>query len=142
MRDVAAKGAGSRFEKAGRGCLRRGGRGRREDESFAWTDPFHRLSRRQEKGAAIMTATMKKGKRSTAKRPARRVPPRPPAVCELLVPPGTHFDTAPREAWLKLSQKEREALVKAGRGSLSHVKYSVDEFIAEKRAEAERENRS
>jgi len=43
---------------------------------------------------------------------------------------------------LKRSQKERDALVKAGRGSLSWVKYSVDEFIAEKRAEVERENRS
>ena len=88
-----------------------------------------------------MTATMKKGKHSAAKRPARRVAPRPPAVCEILVPPGTHISNLDGwEAWRKLSQKERKALVKAGRGSLSYLKYSVDEFIAEKRAEAEREN--
>ena len=89
-----------------------------------------------------MTATMTKGKRPAAKRPVRRVPQCASAAWDVLVPPGTHFDATPREAWLKLSQRERDALVKAGRGSLSHVKYSVDEFIDEKRAEAERENRS
>ena len=37
---------------------------------------------------------------------------------------------------------ERKALVKSLRGSLSWVDYSVDQYIAEKRAEAERESRS
>jgi hypothetical protein len=98
-----------------------------------------------------MTTTMTKtqrpvkrvdAKRPTAQRPARRSQKRASDARGALVPVGTHFDPAPREAWLKLSQKERDALVKAGRGSLSWIKYSVDEFIAEKRAEAERENRS
>ena len=37
---------------------------------------------------------------------------------------------------------ERKALVRSLRGSLSWVDYSVDQFIAEKRAEVEQENRS
>ena len=89
-----------------------------------------------------MTATMTKGKRSAAKRPARRIPQRTPVACDVLVPPGTHISNLDGwEAWQRLPRTEREARVRAGRGSLSWVNYSVDEFIAEKRAEAELENR-
>ena len=89
-----------------------------------------------------MTATSTKAKRP-AKRPAARRTPRRGA----LPPKGTEaYSQALLERYrgvdfYKLSPEERKEMVEAFRGSMSWVNYSVDEFIAEKRAEVERENR-
>ena len=96
-----------------------------------------------------MTATTTKTKRSAkrpaakvARRAAKRVPARNP-----LPPKGTlAYVQALLERYRdvdfhKLPLKERKKMVEAFRGSFAWVDYSVDEFIAERRAEAERENR-
>ena len=88
-----------------------------------------------------MTATTTKAKRS-AKRPAAGHPSkrgiRPP---QAKIHSGASTDKSQVD-FRSLPLKERRALLDASFGSLSWVNYSVDEYLAEKRSEVDRENRS
>ena len=92
-----------------------------------------------------MAATAIKGKGVIAKRTARRLAaersPQSKARAEYASSAPGRFIDKNQVDFKSLALEERRALLKASFGSLSWLNYSVDEYLAEKRAETKRENR-